>query len=286
MRYLRYSMTFIMTAAVFSQMINVGNASGQSVAAHRPTFRGKYDSEFSFPVIEGRPGQKDPGALKEIQDSVSASSPLDWQGIEAKGTFTIGVGEEAQNSPATLVLEKADRYRFDIQTENGERSIRSRDGIEAIKSSTGEIRGLPFVQLGTRIILPSQLLEIVNRENFTVIDDGVRLIGGKQMHQVTVIYPIRPQLPGAAYSKENFAAVVFYFDPVTHFLLKSVSENSASEGGAQKMLKVITYGDYRTVQGASVPFIYFETNNGQPGGTFRASEVLVTSHHEMSYFQF
>ncbi len=283
MKHLGFDSAFVIAAVIASLLVGIDQVSAQSPAQHRPTFRGKYDAEFSFPTIEGKAGQKDPGALQEIDASVAASGPADSPGIQMQGAMILG-GNDTELLKVSLDLEIGNRYRMDIERGSGQQSVRFDGYIEAARDLNGQTKRLPGMPLGERIIFPSQLKEFTKREDVLVIDDGNLTVAGQLMHKITVVYCLFPPFGTGIHA--DLAATSFYFDPVKHYLLKSVAAVPYVSGNLPKMLKVITYSDYRTVQGMTVPFAFFETNNGQPGMTLKASEVLPATQHDNSYFRF
>jgi hypothetical protein len=250
----------------------------------RPAFRGRLDSEFSYPQVEGSTGQKDVGAMEELKASASAFSSSDIEGIEASGIISIGTGENLRELNASLVAEKGNRYRLDVSTEAGNRSVLY-DGARELVKANGAISGMPGRILGERIILPFQLLEVAKRSEVAVIDDGNQTVEGRALHRITIITPIRTSSPSAEQSASSLVASSFYFDPATHRLLKSIGQIPYASGNLPKMLKVITYGDYRKVQDIVAPFLITETNNGQLGMTFKLSNLSTTNGHDKAFFQ-
>jgi hypothetical protein len=249
----------------------------QSFPPRYPTFRGLVDSGVPYPVVEGKPGQKDQGALQELRESAIACSPLDWPGIEAIGTITTGSVKNPEHWTGSLVMEKDNRLRFDMQSSTTTSSIRIHQSAGQIKRDNTSVQTFLGVQLGEYFVLPSQLWETANKPGVSVIDNGVITVDSVPMHSITII---NAQFVG------NSTASDFYFDLGTHYLVKSAFAGHYPHDATHRYLKVISYSDYRIVQGAAVPHLFSETTDGQSSLTFQAQSVAVATEHDKTYFHF
>ncbi|MGA2654124.1 MAG: hypothetical protein ABSF28_26685 [Terracidiphilus sp.] len=253
-------------------------ALAQQPNPQRKTFIGPYDSEFPYPVAEGRIGEKDAAALAEIKQSVGATGFPERAGIEAQGLYTNGSAKTEQQFPASVAIEKDGRFRLDVQKRNGIFSIRLalRSG-QAMRES-GLTYTVHDIDFGEPIAMPSQLLEVADREDAAVVDDGDVVIGDYRMRRVTITL-FHSQMGDPA-------AAAFYFDPLSHLLEKSVLVSHSGTNRSLEYLKVITYGSYRAEQGVTLPHEYSETVNGQLIMTLKITSANVTSRHDDTYFKF
>jgi hypothetical protein len=250
----------------------------QQLNAHRKTFIGPYDSEYSEPVAEGKIGEKDAAAMAEIKQSVAAVALPEREGIDAHGLLTSGSAKSEQQFPASIAIENDGRFRMDVQKPGGVFSIRLIGHDGRARRETGVTDTLNDIDFGNPLSMPSQLLEIANRKDAAVVDDGLVVIGDYRMHKVTVTL-FHPQLGDPV-------AASFYFDSVNHLLQKSALVNHSATSSSLKYLRVVTYGSYGMEKAVMFPHEYSETVNGQLIMTLKITSANLTSRRNDSYFTF
>jgi hypothetical protein len=273
--------TTVLVAVLVTPLVIAGEvdmASAQQPNIRTKTYSGPYDSEISYPIVEGRIGQKDPAAMAEITATVASISLPEQSALELKGFVAHGSRDSDQRRPASLVIESGSRFRMDIQESYGVGSVRISGGIGQMKRLNGATEPLVDIEYGDPLALPSQLLNIVDRADAAVIYDGRLVGGGRTMDKVTVTL-FRPRVGGPL-------AASFYFDPETHLLEKSVFVDRGAINHSLEVLRVVSYGDYRKEQSITVPHEYLETVNGHKLMTFTVTETDVTVRHDDTYFVF
>lgn len=263
---------------LFLSLMTPGIAVAQRTKAATKAFSGPNDADVSYPATEGKIGQKDASALAEIHQAVAASLVPDHVGLEMTGTLTSSFGDKQKEYSTSFAIDGGRRFRLDIQKENGTRSVRiDRDNGKARQSNQApqELEDIDFVNpLG----MPSLLLDIVDRKDSAVVDDGSVTVGDQSLKKVTITL-FRPR-----YGDPVSAS--FYFDTSTHLLKKGAFLEHSLGNRSLKFLTVMTYGDYRQEQSMLLPHEYSETVNGQHIMSIKVATVSVTAAHETSYFSF
>jgi hypothetical protein len=257
---------------------------GQTQPAHTRSIIGAYDKQVAYPQVEGTPGQKDKAAIAELQQFLAISTPLSWKGIDAAGTLMIGDGKVAREYAASLSLERGDKYRLDIHAKEGLHSLRRSEYAGGSQDARGNVIRSRTGRSGGPIVIAEQLWDTARATTSSVIDDGDVEVDGRSLHKVTV-----STTNGISHSRAGLLAgnaMSLYFDPVTHILTKTAAIAYGFGPQSGQYLQVITYSDYRQVEGVLVPFQYAESDNGQLTMTFKATQISVSSGHDNSYFQF
>ena len=269
---------FVLLVVSLFVVANSDKTRAQQPLVRHKTFSGPYDSEYPYPIAEGKAGQKDPAALAEIRQSMSATALPEQTGIEAQGVLTRGSGKTERQSSASFVIENGSRFRMDVQEKDNTSSIRIDGRAGQAKWGNKTIESLDDIEFGYPLALPSQLLEIASRKDAAVVDDGVFVVGEHRMNKVTITL-FMPRLGNPVSSS-------FYFNASTHFLEKSTFVNHSATNRSLEYLEIVTYEDYRQDQSVMIPHEYLETVNGQLVMTMKITGASVTSRHDDSYFTF
>lgn len=263
---------------VWIAIVEIAGSSAQQRSARVRTFAGSYDSEYSYPIVEGKAGKRDLSAVDEIKQATDETTLSEGLGIEAKGLVSVGTGKTERQYSVSLAVEKHGRFRMDSGEGDTQRSIRSgKNGVQ-VKQGNGLTGTLNDVEFGDPLALPEHLREIINREDSSVVEDGLVSIDKQHFNKVTVsLFNTKTGIPVAA---------SFYFDTETHLLRKSVFSQHVVANNHREYLKVVTYSDYRTIQSVLYPLEYTESVDGQLLMSLKLTSAHMAASHNESYFTF
>ncbi len=267
------SLIALLLVPLLSETLNA-----QQSETRRKTFVGPFDVNYSYPIPEGKIGQRDIVAMTEIKEAAAVTALPERGCVEVQGLFTSRPGRTERQFSASVAIESNHRFRLDVQKPDGVFSIRLTNNNGQVKQETGKIDSLDEIDFGEPLAMPWQLLEITNRRDSAVIDDGIITVDGYRMHKITVTI-FQPQIGGPV-------AAAFYFDPSNHLLQKCALINHGAANRYLQYLLVLTYGDYRTEQGVLTPHEFWETVNGQLIMRLNVTSANLTSRHDDSYFTF
>lgn len=247
---------------------------------------GPYDQALTFPTMTGVPGQKDSAALNAVRLYLTASSRGEWPGFDATGTMVVGTGEQKSELPAALTIERGRLYRLDLTTPYGIRSERVDGATGAMRSENGNTIQLPALAVASGIIpLPPTLTDAATDGRDSLIDGGMVEVEGTRLHKVTFIRPLFSQSRNTEPPAPPLITD-FFFDLTSHLLVKSVDAIVLSPNSSARHLRVITYGDYRSVSECTIPFRYTETVDGRLAWSLQFTNVTAGSNHGAEYFRF
>ncbi|WP_442300008.1 hypothetical protein [Terriglobus sp. 2YAB30_2] len=193
-----------------------------------------------------------------------------------QGSGLITYSSDQNSYSATLTIIGSKRFRLDVQTPIGAFSSRINNRLGSIQQPDGKMFPLA-PEIAASGIVQFELPRLADLQaRSSVLDHGVTVIDGMSLHRVTIEQPLTP--------RKNIATDL-YFDPQTHLLVKTA--NAIRPNGAQsELLRVITYGDYRPVDGVMIPFLYTQSLDGQKQWTIQLSEVQLNPNIQSNYFEF
>jgi hypothetical protein len=226
------------------------------------------------PVATNKLGQFDAAALSEILEHAKVVGTAPWTGIQGTGTITYSSDQNSYSATLTIVGSK--RFRLDVQTPTGPIGTRINGRLGNIQEPDGKTFSLAPETASSGIFqfeLP-RLADLQTRSS--VLDHGLTVIDGMNLHRLTIEQPLTPQ--------KNIATDL-YFDPKTHLLVKTANA-IRPDGARSNLLRVITYGDYRSVDGVMIPFLYTQSLDGQKQWTLQLSEVQLNPNIQSNYFDF
>lgn len=253
-------------------------ASAQQSRPPMKTFWGPNDSAFPYPAQEGTSGQKDPAALAEIKASVAASLLPEHTGLEVTGILTSGFGNNQQQYPVSFAVDSGSRFRLDIQKRNGIYSTRIDGRAGRFSQNDKAPQSLEDIEFVNPLALPELLLELANRKDAAVIDDGSLVVDEESLKKVTItLFQTRYGTPTSA---------SFYFDSASNLLAKGAFVGHSAGNRSLRYLKVMTYGDYRKDQSVLLPHKYSETIGGQLTMSVKVTNTSITPSHDKAYFAF
>lgn len=238
---------------------------------------------LQLPVATGVLGQYDPAAMTELLAHVAAiGAASEWKGFQASGTLTNASGTSGQ---AILTASDGIFFRLDVQTPRGNESIRISRFLGKIQEPTGKLLPLD-PQTAAVGLFPFGVLRAAHfpRKNTSFHDHGLVSIGSVQLHRISYEFPTIGWNPST--KSRQTGVIDFYFDPTTHLLAKSASQVYMPTGRRIPLTSVVSYSDYRRVDGSLIPFDYTETLEGQPFRTLQLTTVNLNPTLTPSDFQF
>ena len=227
-----------------------------------------------IPVATNKLGQYDAAALAEVLEHLKVVGTTPRTGMQGTGTITYG---SDQNSyPTALTILGSKKSRLDVQTSTGAISSRINNRVGNVQQPDGT--RFPLApEMAASGILQFQLPRLADLQTrSSVLDHGVTVIDGMNLHRVTIEQQLSP--------KKNIATDL-YFDPKTHLLIKTANA-IRPDGSQSELLRVITYGDFRPVDGVMIPFLCTQVLDGQKQWTIQLSEVQLNPTLQSNYFEF
>lgn len=225
----------------------------------------------------------DPTALDTIVGFVKATNGAKWSGIQANGNLTDAISSAP--NPAALTISGDIGFRLDVTLPSGEQSTRIYGDYGEIREANGFTHTLPFRTARMGLIAFPRLLDSTFPDaQTTILNRGIVTIGSTMLHRITVQEPAPSWDP--APTSVSTSVVDLYFDPVTNLLAKSAALVQLDPMDRERYFEVITYGNYKTVNGILMPFFYSQTLNGQPQWSIQLTNAQQESSLDSSYFQF
>jgi hypothetical protein len=249
---------------------------------HSTRINGATDSDIAIPDATVPPGQIDEAALAEVSQYLKVIGNTQWTGMQ--GTGTISQGEQAPLDAALSILG-SNKFRLDVTTPRGLRSIRICDVTGVVQQDNGTKQTLPAATAKNGILaFPLLFSSTFPDPQTTLLDHGVVQIEGKSLHRITLREVVFPGDP--ATEKNDISVLDLYFDPGSHLLIKSAEHVRLDSNDRARYLRVTTYADYRQANGMSIPYQYSQTLNGQKQWTLNLTEVNLRPSMDASYFLF
>ncbi|WP_188553841.1 hypothetical protein [Edaphobacter dinghuensis] len=257
---------------------------GCTLASAQSSSPAVFDKDVPIPTITEPFGQWDATALNEIVDHLKVVGTSPWSGLQGTGQITYGV-EDTTAYSATLSILDGTGFRLDGQTAKGELSIRINGGRGKIQEGDGHLYPL-LPNTAKSGIVQFELPRLANfpYSGTSLLDRGLVVIDGRSLHRIT--YETTTADASEVVRKKNAVITDFYFDPTSHLLIKSANSIRIDGAGNADFLRVISYDDYRSVQGSMVPFRFTQTLNGQKQWTLQLSTVQLNPALETSSFEF
>lgn len=251
--------------------------------------RGTYDRGVVMPEPINATGRQDATAIAEIRLYRAAVGATSWSDMEGIGEITANAVDsrgEKSSRPATLWISGDGGYRLDIETPQGTRSVRIEGGYGAIEDANQHRKPIDVRNAANGLVSFPQLLSAAFLATGTeLVDDGMATVDGVQLHRVSLQRPLPGNVLGAN-GKPAMTVTDFYFQPQTHLLVKSAGAIVGLDVTPARYLQVITYGDYRAVNGMQIPFQYQETIDGQLVWTLQLNQVSLNQGVSQTEFHF
>jgi hypothetical protein len=239
------------------------------------------------PTFEGPEGVKDSSALRVVHGYLKETSLGQSASMIVDGQIVIGEPASREEGDATWTLEAGGRFRFDIHTSTGSVSTRI-DGMSgSLQREDMNILRIPMETAAAGpLITPWTMSESLSDPRVSISDGGETVIEGKSLFKVVFRRPVCALSGCPEYLQRLRLTTDLYFDSHSYLLMKSVDEIRLSETSMAKVLRVITYGEYRQADQSLVAHQYAETLDGQLSWTFAASRISLGKPHDQSHFHF
>ena len=239
---------------------------------------GSMDKAVPPPLPTLPSASTDRPVLSEIQAYLKASGSTNWSGLDAEGTIRYGADETTTPYPATLILSRRGETRLDVTTPGGIRSLRISGFIGNVQDAHGVITSVPLRNCVAGIVAFSRLLSAgTDDTNVIEKDAGPITLDGQTLHKVSVQYPVSQRKADPRDEREHMVADL-YFGP-DNLLYKSASMvDSVPQSGAH-YLEVVSYSDYRSMNGVQIPFRVRATVEGQPAWDLQITTASEFSSH-------
>ena len=253
-------------ARFFAVALLVGTAASATAQTPRNFTRiyGPSDRDIPTPAHTAKTSS-DAAALEKLIEFVKASGVTGWKGMTADGTITYD-GDET-SYPAHLIVLGSGQYRLDVDKQGGKAStvLNGTNGI--FLSAQGRTFAIPagMSSLGL-LAFPRLLSPDYPTAKSILTDQGTVEIGGKPLNQITLDDPAAsPRIP--------WITEDLYFDPTTDRLVESAALVRLSTADAAFSVLETGYGDYRTVNGITLPYTYTQSINGQISWTLKLTTL-------------
>jgi hypothetical protein len=249
---------------------------------HNTRIYGEFDSDVELPARNGVVGERDTTASAEINQYRRAVGSGSWTGMQGVGQITYG--SDTTQFRATLSIVDGKSFLLEAQSPSGQLTIKIHGRVGTIQQGSSNAVAIPPSTAASGLVqfeLP--LLDSSSGQIASLIEHGSLVLDGHPLHRVAYQTISNSQ---ASNGKSDAVVTDLYFDPSTHLLVKSANLIELSGGRGNRFLRVITYEDYRTVDGLMVPFRFTQTLNGQKQWTLQFSKVQLNPTLPPSSFQF
>jgi hypothetical protein len=184
-----------------------------------------------------------------------------------------------------MFLQGMDKFRLDIQTAEGTRTLLVRGATASVEHETKGHYSLPTTAAALQIMAFARpALTDFSQPGLSLLDRGMVTVDGTALHRITLQTPFsRKKADQSGHDVD--LAMDLYFDPSSHLLVKSAAAVRLNDSRGQDYLRVTTYEDYRQVNGVLFPFGYHETLNGQREWTLDLKDIQLNSGTDSSIFQ-
>jgi hypothetical protein len=246
---------------------------------------GLEDRDIPIPSVASSSSGSVAGTDGLLQPYLRATGASQWQGIQATGSITYAGNEAAPQGAATLTITRDGSTRLDVTSTLGTTSLRIRGASGAFQDVKGKLHRLQVRDARASLFLFPYLLSpnLANQQ-------GVRLSspGTVELNSVgfTRLSLTRPTLDRASRAHDELMTTDFYLSPDTNLLYKSVDLVGSLIPSPQRYIRVITYEDYRQVEGVEIPFRYTETINGQRSWVLQLTTAQPQTQTDPAYFNF
>lgn len=247
--------------------------------------QGQFDSDVPLPVAGSKAvGLADAAGQVEMQAFGRLVDPASWTSMQADGTVTYAGAQEAL--PVTISMMPGNRCRIDITESNGHDLSVTKGDQGWFQAPQGKPTLDPPMMSLERTLPLHLFFEIQAKPNkYAVTDRGSTTIGGQFVHRVSVETEVPTSMRWPK-SVPRRAVLDLYFDTKTHLLYKSASVIPVPGSMQPALLRVLTYSDYKLIDGHTVPASISETINGQLIRTFALSSVQFDAAPAASLFSF
>ena len=242
------------------------------------------DVDLPIPVPTGILGKHDALALTEVLEHLKVVSVSPWVGMQGTGQIVYGSAQgPAGQTPysATFSIIGSDRFRLDSQTVSGPMSIRIHKRIGKVQGGDGGVSSIP-AETATLGIVQFELPRLADfsNANASLFAKEAVALDGATLHRVAY------EFSSLSKAADKTAVTDLYFDAASHLLVKTAASILLEGTNNNRLLQVITYGDYRKVGSSLIPFRYTQTLGGQLQWTLQLSDVQLNPVLNGTFFEF
>ncbi len=277
--------------AGFSLVLIVGLGLPVRAQAAKPsTGEPSIDKGVVFPPSQGMPStRQDATALAILRSYQKSVGHTPWTSMDGTGEMipeTLRVAGVTSEQNATLSILGHRGYRLDIQTPQGMISIRMDGMYGAMQRPDGHVISMDAGDAATGLLAFPQFEDpAFPGDSASLLDQGTVVVDGTKLRRITAETPwANPSAKGQPQS--GISITDLYFDPGTHLLIKSANVLQGTDPRLAHYMRVITYGDYRMVNGVQIPFRFRESVNGRRIWTLQLSQVQFNGGTSEENFRF
>jgi hypothetical protein len=221
-----------------------------------------------------------------LQSYLQAAGAAQWQGIQATGTLTYEGNEAPPPGQATLTIARDGLTRLDVTSSLGTTSLRIRGAAGTFQEVNEKQHRLAFRDARAGLFAYSFLLSPhLTEEPGLNLTAGTLQLDGKSLNKLSVGRPIQ-QIQTASRSHSDVIVTDIYFSADTNLPFKSVDLVGSLELSPEQYVRVVTYEDYRPVEGVELPFRCTETINGQRSWVLQLTSAKPQPQSDPAYFSF
>jgi hypothetical protein len=218
---------------------------------------------------------QDPTAIAVVNKVVATAGGMDslstLSDYTASGQITYFWGDKPVTAQVTIRGRGQDAFRLDATLSNGTRTWSVINGQGHTTAEDGKTTNLAYhTALGLRWLtfpIPKLLLSLRD-PNLTIVDKGLKAVDDKQFEDIHIESTIKNKLH-AKLSTEDYLV-----DPLT-FTLSEIDDNTHPSNDILKDIPhAVTFGNFQTVQGISVPLSVSEKVNGQVVWSIQLTQVV------------
>ncbi len=247
---------------------------------------GTDDQDVALPKASTNSANQDPGALELLHAYLSAEGASQWQGVQATGSITYAGNEASPEGSATLTITRDGFTRLDVTNSLGNTSLRIRGASGAFQDVNGKLHRLPLRNARAGLfVYPFLLSPPLSEQQQLSLSSGTSQLQGKTFDKLSFTRPVVGRQASSRARSESMTTDLYLF-PDTHLLYKSVELTEALDPSPERYIRVVTYEDYREVEGVKLPFRYTETINGQRSWVLQLTAAQTEAQTDPSYFTF
>lgn len=274
----------ILVGTAFGHVVSAqdGGARTSSTRWQQSRISGELDADVPAPVPQYT-SLPESSQASPTNTAASSGQATRWEGLE--GTGTISYGKEGPELPATLSISPDGNERLDVTLDNGTRSLRILGFVGKLREQQGKTRQLP-IRNAVVSLIPTCAFPFASVSATTIENEmqQVTIAGGAYTHKRFEFHPTYVSDP-TKHGRPAFATEV-YTTPSTSETFKTVDYVDSMEPLSQSYVRVITYEDYKTVDGVGVPTKFTETIDGQKAYVLKLTSVQLTSSRTQAEFSF
>jgi hypothetical protein len=235
---------------------------------------------------------RDPQALAILTKCVVATGGAQvlgsLQDYTGKGNITyFWAGQEVSGS-VTVQTARPDQFRLDANLAQGTRSWVISGGQGTVREADGKESPIPSfngISLGSLTLPISTILQSLNDPSAAVSSLGQEEFAGAQVNRIRIQQALSPQFdPNGEWT--HLSAREYLIDALTSRIVASRAVLHPNDSFTKQFTQVVSFSDYRQVNGIAVPFSIVETIGGQKTWAIQLNTVTFNTGLTDTDFQF